>query len=546
MMKLRTSAFVACLIGMVLAVACDDDTKEPSGEGKGGTSSTGGTPGAVTGGANALPSGGSGVATSDGSTGLGSGGTTGTVVMSGAGNTSAPPLGFAGSSGLDTSAGGASTGGTNSTAPGCNIYDATRPVQNVPTDANGNLTPPTGATELTLTNDKTWKLNGKVWVPAGVTLNIQPCTLVVASPKPNAGSLLIMRGAKIKADGTASHPIVFSSESFKFNSATPWGGVVLFGKAPIGAGDASATTPERLFEGLTDPRATYGGADVADSSGSLSYVRIEYGGDVIASTKEINGLTFGGVGTGTSVHHIMVKRTMDDCFEWFGGTVNAHHLICENPGDDMFDTDEKYRGSLQFLFGRLNKWGTSSDPSGFEWDGNQVYEAASERSIPHAANATLCGFNAEGSATTYGAVLRRGLQAGTSIQNTIITGFDTGVDTRDAVGTTEAPLISWTSSLFFGQRLNVTGNPNDDNTKDGGFDEVAWVAAAANGNGTTAPAGFDCYATPPAPFPTVAVPGADVTTIAGATFATAPYVGAFKDATDNWATGAWVDWAAGD
>src|SRR6185503_12123604 len=92
-----------------------------------------------------------------------------------------------------------------------------------------------------------------------------------------------------------------------------------------------------LFEGITDERARYGGTDVADNSGSLQYVRIEYGGDIIVSDKEINGLTMGGVGNGTIIDHVMVKRTRDDCFEWFGGTVNADHLICENTGDDMFD-----------------------------------------------------------------------------------------------------------------------------------------------------------------------------------------------------------------
>jgi hypothetical protein len=365
----------------------------------------------------------------------------------------------------------------------------------------------------------------------------------VGSPKPNGGTLFITRGAKLIAEGTEDEPIVFSSEDFKFHTNTPWGGVVLLGRAPVGAADATTTNPERIFEGLTDVRATYGGSVPTDDSGSLAYVRIEYGGDIIAADKEVNGLTLAGVGSGTSVHHVMVKRQMDDCFEFFGGTVNADHLICENSGDDMFDTDENFRGHLQFLFGRLTFAGTSADPNGFEWDGNQPNQTVAERGTPRASNATLCGLNVRGAAVSYGAVLRRGLQTGTSIQNSIITGFDNGVDTRDVVGTTSAPLISWTNSLFFGQTINDIAIATEANDNDNAFDELSWISTAANENDTTAPPGFDCYADPPEPFPNSAVAGG----VPAAPFdITAEYVGAFSDATDNWMTGAWVDFSSGN
>jgi hypothetical protein len=254
----------------------------------------------------------------------------------------------------------------------------------------------------------------------------------------------------------------------------------------------------------------------------------------------------------------MVKRQMDDCFEFFGGTVNADHLICQDTGDDMFDTDLDYRGHLQFLFGRLLTYGTSSDPNGFEWDGNQDNQTGTEEAgIPQAANATLCGLGVKAPAVGYGAVLRRRLQPGTSLINTIVTGFDAGVDTRDAVGTTAEPIISWTHSLFFANfgQAPAGGMPGDFNYANAGetdndslFDEKAWLMDPAysndNGDGNdtlmgVAPEGFDCYTNPPHPFPNDRVDGGEP----GDGFDTsADYVGAFENADDNWMTGLWVNW----
>ena len=309
---------------------------------------------------------------------------------------------------------------------------------------------------------------------------------------------------------------------------------------------------------------TYGGTDVDDDSGSMRYVRIEYGGDIIVSDKEVNGLTLSGVGRMTDIDHIMVKRYRDDCFEFFGGTVNAHHLVCENTGDDMFDTDELYRGHLQFLFGRLNTPGTSADPNGFEWDGNQVYPASAAHSVPRAANATLCGFGAPVGAAAYGALLRRNNDVGTSIVNTIITGFDNGLDTRDNVGTDVAPRLAWTHSLFFENFRNnyahpttgaVTPASNDPtngalgtNNGDAAFDEFAWITATANMNSDVKPAGFDCYSdvgtAPRHPFPAARVAG--IAAGAGFNDPDADFVGAIENVSDNWMTGLWIDWSLGD
>jgi hypothetical protein len=184
--------------------------------------------------------------------------------------------------------------------------------------------------------------------------------------------------------------------------------------------------------------------------------------------------------------------------------------------------------------------GSSGDPNGFEWDGNQPLLTAPAPALgtPQASNATLCGFE-ESSKVSYGAVLRRSLGDGTLIQNSIITGFNFGIDARDNVGTTAAPVIAWTNTLFFGQVTADGAAANDDDTKDGAFDENAWLAVAANANtvGGDAPAGFDCYADVPTP-PTAIVDGATP----GTGFDTqGTFVGAFGE--ENWATGAWIDWS---
>jgi hypothetical protein len=216
------------------------------------------------------------------------------------------------------------------------------------------------------------------------------------------------------------------------------------------------------------------------------------------------------------------------------------------------------------LFGRINTQGTSSDPNGFEMDGNQVYPASTDHSIPHTANATLCGFTATLAGAGYGAILRRNNDTGTSFVNTIITGFDNGLDTRDDVGTDAMPRISWTNSLFFENFRNNFAHPttgavapaSNDPTNaavgtsngDGAFDELLWITATAAANSDVKPAGFNCYSAPNTapthPFGNARVAGA----AAGTGFAdpAADYIGAFEDPSDNWMTGVWVDWSTGD
>lgn len=197
----------------------------------------------------------------------------------------------------------------------------------------------------------TYKLRGLVYVTSGAILTIEPGTKIVGETGKNGG-LIITRSSKIIADGTADKPIVFTSEA-----ASPkrgdWAGVVLLGNAPTNASFNGTAGVGEIEGGInnSDGLGLYGlglSSNVTDNSGILRYVRIEYAGYAFLPDKEINGLTFGGVGNGTVIDYVQVSYANDDSFEWFGGTVNCKHLISFRTLDDDFDTDNGFSGQVQF------------------------------------------------------------------------------------------------------------------------------------------------------------------------------------------------------
>jgi hypothetical protein len=383
--------------------------------------------------------------------------------------------------------------------------------------------------DTTLTHNKVWVISDTTYVASGATLTIEPCTRVEGNDAP-LGTLVVSRGGKIMAQGTADQPILFTSEApVGSRQAGDWGGVIVLGRAPNFEGE------NVTIEGLTAaPENQYGGTDPADNSGVLRYVRIEYAGYQLSQDNEINGLTMGSVGSGTTIDHVMVTNTADDCFEWFGGTVNASYLVCNNGGDDMFDMDQGYQGHLQFLFGRLQT-PSSANPNGFECDSSLA--GLTPVTTPLVSNVTLCGTGTAGTNTTYGAVLREGLHG--TYTNVILTGFQVGIDARDPFGTPAAPNVEFTHSIFFNNfGSNVSNAAETDN--DGGFDENAWITDPTHGNSTSDP-GFVCGPTgTPDPRPAAAIAGGTPPT---GLDTTATYVGAFKDQTDTWMTGPWLDWS---
>lgn len=219
---------------------------------------------------------------------------------------------------------------------------------------SGNIT-----TNFTLTNDRVWNLNGRTTVSGGATLTIEPGTIIkgFAGQGANASVLIIARGSQINANGTAAEPIIFTSTADNIELGQTrgtnldesdrglWGGLIVLGNAPSSfRGDVS----EVQIEGIpaSDTNGLYGGSNAADNSGVLNYVSIRHGGTNIGEGNEINGLTLGGVGSGTTISNIEVVANVDDGIEFFGGTVNASNVFVWAQGDDAIDIDQAYSGTI--------------------------------------------------------------------------------------------------------------------------------------------------------------------------------------------------------
>ena len=222
--------------------------------------------------------------------------------------------------------------------------------------------------DVTWNNDDEYILGGRITIEDGATLTIEAGAVIKGEigTGANATALLVARGGKLIAEGTATAPIIFTTVGDEItvanvaagNFASPnleptanglWGGLIVLGKAPISASnDNNEDISEVQIEGIptSDPNGLYGGNDAADNSGILKYISIRHGGANIGAGNEINGLTLGGVGTGTVVEHIEVVGNQDDGIEWFGGTVNTSNVVVWNAGDDAIDTDQSWAGTL--------------------------------------------------------------------------------------------------------------------------------------------------------------------------------------------------------
>lgn len=235
-------------------------------------------------------------------------------------------------------------------------------------------------------------LKGFVYVKNGATLTIEAGSVIKGisvRPGEKAASLIIEPGSKIIARGTVDKPIVFTSDKAAGQRVTgDWGGLIICGNARV-----NQTTRPKIEGG---PNTEYGNttsdANNTESSGVLKYVRIEFAGYPLEPDKEINGLTFGGVGSGTEVEFVQISYANDDSYEWFGGTVNAKHLVAYKGWDDDFDTDNGYSGMLQFLLSVRDKdIADTSDSNGFESDNDGSGSTNTPITKPIFSNVTLIG-----------------------------------------------------------------------------------------------------------------------------------------------------------
>jgi hypothetical protein len=338
------------------------------------------------------------------------------------------------------------------------------------------VTNPGGTTENTILEGRitenrtlqakyTYKLRGLVYVTNGAILTIEPGTKIVGE-QGQRGGLIICRSAKIIADGTVDKPIVFTSES-----ANPvrgdWAGIVILGNAPTNASYNGQAGIGEVEGGVnnSDGLGLYGlgaSSNPADNSGILRYVRIEYAGYAFLPDKEINGLTFGGVGNLTTIDNVQVSYANDDSFEWFGGTVNCKHLISFRTLDDDFDTDNGFAGKVQFGISlRDSAIADISNSESFESDNDANGSALTPQTSAVFSNMTILGPKVtltNGFNTTYfkwAAQIRR--NSTISIFNSLIMGYPNGLFIDATKG---VPTDNNIPATLFVQNTIIAGCPN--------------------------------------------------------------------------------------
>lgn len=308
----------------------------------------------------------------------------------------------------------------------CRKKETETETQTEETTISANIT-----SNRTLKTGNTYLLKNIVYVSNNATLTIEPGVRVLCD-KDTKATLVITRGAKIIANGVQSNPIVFTS-----NATNPtrgdWAGIVICGNAPTNSTFNGQTGVGEVEGGINNANGDglYGGTNANDNSGILKYVRIEYAGYAFLPDKEINGLTLAGVGAGTIIDNVQVSWANDDSFEFFGGTVNATHLISYSTLDDDFDTDNGYNGKIQFGIAlRDSSIADISKSNAFESDNDANGSAALPQTKAVFSNMTIIGSrlynNSLGNALHQaGAHIRR--NSSISIYNSVIAGFPIGI-----------------------------------------------------------------------------------------------------------------------
>ncbi len=406
-----------------------------------------------------------------------------------------------------------------------------------------------GVGTTTWTANNTYVLQGFVYVNPGQTLTIEPGTVIKgrAGTGAEASALIIADGARIIANGTPENPIIFTAladdvtrtDEIEITARGLWGGLIILGNAPINHAN-SRTLIEGLPSNDTETRGTYGGDDPEHDAGELSYVSIRHGGSNIGADNEINGLTMGGVGRGTTIHHIEVWGNDDDGFEWFGGTVNTSYLASIYNQDDAFDWDFGYRGENQFWFAHQEPDFTNSG-RGMELDGAHSGNLDAEVfSRPTIFNMTLIGQGLDGEVSENAAIFMTEGSGG-YFHNSIVSTFPTGImlNTKGSAGATTTDRLA-NGDLIFSN--NIFYNISD-------YTELSAVAEGTASLETHLSVNNNVFADPQldgflptsggAAFTTsgLEVPA---TSVNGFTYEAVDFLGAFGE--DNWLEG----WTAAD
>lgn len=288
-------------------------------------------------------------------------------------------------------------------------------------------------TNKTLEANKVYALSGDYIVKTGATLTIQEGVKIVAmTDDESVDYILVQQGAKIEAVGTKENPIIMTSDK---KESGAWGGLHICGKAHTNA--EGGTGKSEIGD------AAYGGSADNDNSGTLKYIRLENTGYALNSEHEANGVSFYGVGNGTTVEYLQAYNGSDDGFEFFGGSVDVKHMVVTNCSDDSYDWTEGWNGRGQFLVA----YQEAEETLGFdcdclmECDNNGKNFAAAPVACPTLANLTLIGNGGE----KQGVRLRAGTQV--KMYNALITGKGKCLTTETTE--TEKALVDGTSVLNY-------------------------------------------------------------------------------------------------
>lgn len=277
-------------------------------------------------------------------------------------------------------------------------------------------------TNVELTTDAFWALDGAVFVgddnSSSATLTVNPGAVVFG----NSGKdyLVVSRGSKIEATGTKNDPIIMTSLQDVVGDTTAsgqWGGVVLLGNAPSNKCPADGDCALQV-EGV-EAGAVFGGTNWEDNSGTLQYVVVKNAGYEVAPGDELNGVTFGGVGSQTTVDFLQVHNNSDDGVEFFGGAVNVKHLVLTSNDDDNVDWDNGYKGKMQFVYIEQDKNSTDANRA-IEADNDGNNPSKDPKSQPIISNLTVVGNNFKGEDEAEGIYLREG--TGLHLYNSVISG----------------------------------------------------------------------------------------------------------------------------
>lgn len=357
-------------------------------------------------------------------------------------------------------------------------------------DPENTIYPSTVTTVSTdVLTSTTWSgvilLQNKIYVKNNATLTILPGT-IIRGDKFTQGTLIITRGAKINAAGTAANPIVFTSnEAIGTRNEGDWGGLVLLGLAKNNQPGGVAN-----IEGIVPIVETqFGGNFDNDNSGVLQYVRVEFAGIPLEPNKELNGITFGSVGSATTVDHLQVSFSGDDSYEFFGGMVNCKYLIAYRGLDDDFDTDFGYRGKIQFGLSIRDKDMSDApgDSNSFESDNDAAGSTAQPKTRPIFSNMTLVGPKGNGSIVLpvgekFEKAFRLRRNTATSCFNSLVVGWEKGLSIE---GTAVVANVNGDSLVFSNNSLTGFNNGTNVITSSGvsgAFYQSMWTV---DGNDST-------------------------------------------------------------